>query len=175
MLAPFKSGVARVTVPAEMDELRPPPSACAGGVSIVVADIVHIPPGQAGLVPVIVIVGGGVEVLRRKSATPPGGTPKKVEMSTTRNLRRVTLAPVWFVTVRRMDRVPNVELLPGSGVRSRPRFGAVALETAGSSSVMGSRPFRVAGELAFSGPGAPSIDWMGVEVVVKVAPVTETS
>ena len=45
MDAPFVSGVAKVIVPADMDEFCPPPSDCAGGVSRVVPLIVITAPG----------------------------------------------------------------------------------------------------------------------------------
>jgi hypothetical protein len=66
MLAPFGRGVPSVTVPTVTLELRPPPRACAGGVSIVVANIGQMFAGQAGFGPVIMIVGGCVGTWTRE-------------------------------------------------------------------------------------------------------------
>ena len=62
-----------------------------------------------------------VEVRGRKSAMPLGAG--KVVISMTRQRKRVTFPPVLFVTVLRMSKVPNVELLGGSEVKSLTRFG----------------------------------------------------
>src|SRR4030095_16702082 len=69
-----------------------------------------------------------VEVRGRRSANPDGAG--KVVMSITRKRNRVTLAPVLFTNLRRISRVPKVELGPagvepaGSGiVKSRTLVG----------------------------------------------------
>ena len=71
------------------------------------------------------------------------------------NTVNVTLPPVLFVNVRRMSRVPNVELLAGSDVKSRTRFGGLAPPTQESRNVAGMELLRSMGLERFSGPGAP--------------------
>src|SRR5262245_32180488 len=95
-----------------------------------------------------------VEVLGRMSAIPEGAG--NVVRSMTRKRRRVTLPPVLFVNVRRMSSVPNVELLGGSLVKSRTRFGGAAEETQVSSRFPAIDALRWIGDERFSGPGAPS-------------------
>ena len=51
-----------------------------------------------------------------------------------RNRRRVTGAPVVFVTRRRIESVPKVELFAGSDVKSRERFGSADVGFVESSS-----------------------------------------
>src|SRR6185295_13947385 len=65
-----------------------------------------------------------VDVRVRRSANPDGAG--KVVISMTRNLNRVTGAPVLLTTRRRISSVPNVELFAGSDVKSRTRFGGEA-------------------------------------------------
>src|SRR5688572_26230674 len=153
MVAPFASGVASVTVPADIDELKPPPFGCDGGCSSVVpwtlTLLVPLPHGGRSTVTTT-----AVEVRGRKSAMPLGAG--KVVRSITRNRRRVTLPPVLFTTVRRMSNVPKVELLGGSDVKSRTRFGGEAAPTHMSSKFTANDALRCIGELKFSGPGAPS-------------------
>src|SRR6266566_9445140 len=93
------------------------------------------------------------DVRGRRSAMPEGAG--KVVMSMTWNRSRVTFAPVLLVTLLRIVSVPNVELLGGSEVKSRTRFGAVALLTVASSRKPGMVLLRWIGEERFSGPGAP--------------------
>ena len=89
----------------------------------------------------------------RKSAIPDGAG--KVVWSISRKRNRVTLAPVLLVNVRRIVSVPNVELFPGSEVKSRTRFGGLDPATQGSSKVAGTTELRSIGLERFSGPGAP--------------------
>src|SRR6476660_1229887 len=153
MDAPFAIGVASVTVPADIEELNPPPLGCDGGCSSVVpltvTLLVPLPHGGRSTVTTT-----DVDVRGRKSAMPLGAG--NVVRSTTRNRRRVTLPPVLFTTVRRMSNVPKVELLGGSEVKSRTRFGGDAAATQVSSNFTANDAFRSIGELRFSGPGAPS-------------------
>src|SRR6185437_845392 len=125
-LAPFANGVARVIVPADIDELNPPPFGCDGGSSSVVPFtvtlLVPLPHGGRSTVTTT-----AVEVRGRKSAMPLGAG--KVVRSTTRHRRRVTFPPVLLVTVRRISSVPNVELFGGSEVKSRTRLGGEAAAT----------------------------------------------
>src|SRR5947209_15215639 len=167
---PFRSGVASATVPAASDELRPPPEVCVGGVSSVVAVIGQTPAGQAAFVPVMLTVGGGEEVRARRSAVPAGTVPAKVVMSTMRKRRRVMLAPVLFVTVRRIESVPKVELFGGSEVKSRARLGELEEPTPGSRIVSPTKALRWIGPARFSGPGAPSVDCR----VLMIAPFVAT-
>src|SRR5262245_8139606 len=124
--APLASGVPSVTVPDDMDELKPPPFGCDGGCSSVVPLtlmlLVPLPHGGRSTVTTTV-----VEVRGRKSAMPLGAG--KVVMSITRHRRRVTFPPVLLVTVLRMSSVPKVELFGGSEVKSRTRFGGEAAAT----------------------------------------------
>src|SRR6185295_5079496 len=94
-----------------------------------------------------------VDVRVRKSANPLGAG--KVVMSMTRNLNRVTGAPVLLTTRRRISSVPNVELFAGSDVKSRTRFGAFAAATVASISTIGIVVKLTSGDDRFSGPGAP--------------------
>ena len=127
---PAAKGVANVMVPADTVEFNPPPLGWVGGASSVSACTVQLLPGQAVLTPVIGTLTGPEEVRTRRSATPTAGG--KVVIFTMRKRTRVTGAPVLFVNVRRSVNVPKVELLTGSGVRSRARFGDAAVDTAGS-------------------------------------------
>src|SRR6185503_5913409 len=151
-LAPFARGVASVTVPAESDELKPPPFGCAGGCSrvvpLTVTLLVPLPHGGRSTVTTT-----AVEVRGRKSAMPLGAG--NVVRSITRKRKRVTFPPVLFTTVLRMSNVPNVELLGGSEVKSRTRFGGDAAPTQISRRFTANEAFRSIGELRFSGPGAP--------------------
>src|ERR1700741_2513742 len=126
MLAPFAIGVASVTVPADIDELNPPPFGCDGGCSsavpLTVTLLVPLPQGGRSTVTTT-----AVEVRGRKSAMPLGAG--KVVRSITRQRRRVTFPPVLLVTVRRRSNVPKVELFAGSEVKSRTRFGGEAPAT----------------------------------------------
>src|SRR5437762_10889089 len=96
--APFANGVANVTVPADIEELNPPPFGCDGGCSSVVPCtvtlLVPLPHGGRSTVTTT-----AVEVLGRKSAMPLGAG--NVVRSTTRKRKRVTLPPVLLTTVRR--------------------------------------------------------------------------
>src|SRR6476659_2976423 len=122
-VAPFARGVANVTVPEDIDELKPPPFGCDGGCSSVVPWTVTllVPLPQGGR---STVTTTAVEVRGRKSAIPLGAG--NVVTSTTRQRRRVTFPPVLLVTVRRISSVPKVELLGGSEVKSRTRFGGDA-------------------------------------------------
>src|ERR1041385_3966672 len=139
ILAPFANGVASVTVPADIDELKPPPFGCDGGCSSVVPFTVTL------LVP---LPHGGrstatttaVDVRGRKSAMPLGAG--NVVRSITRKRKRVTFPPVLFTTVRRMSNVPKVELLGGSDVKSRTRFGGDAAAAHTSSRLTAKDAFR---------------------------------
>src|SRR5438045_1067369 len=152
ILAPFGSGVASVTVPALSVELNPPPFGCEGGCSSVVpwtvTLLVPLPHGGRSTVTTT-----AVEVLGRRSAMPLGAG--NVVKSTTRKRRRVTFPPVLLIIVRRISRVPNVELLGESDVKSRTRFGGDAPATHGSRRLAAKEALRSIGELRFSGPGAP--------------------
>src|ERR1041384_6770063 len=151
-LAPFASGVASVTVPDDIDELKPPPFGCDGGCSSVVpwtvTLLVPLPHGGRSTV-----TTSAVEVRGRKSAMPLGAG--NVVRSTTRKRKRVTFPPVLLTTVLRISRVPKVELFGGSDVKSRTRFGGDAAATQTSSRFTAKEAFRSIGELRFSGPGAP--------------------
>src|SRR5689334_16320847 len=142
--APFAIGVARVTVPADIDELKPPPFGCDGGCSSVVpltvTLLVPLPHGGRSTVTTT-----DVEVRGRKSAIPLGAG--KVVTSTTRNRKRVTLPPVLLTMVRRMSNVPNVELFGGSDVKSRTRFGGDAAATQTSRRFAAKEALRSIGEL----------------------------
>src|SRR5215470_18244301 len=109
-LAPFASGVPSVTVPDDIDELKPPPFGCDGGCSSVVpltlTLLVPLPHGGRSTVTTTV-----VDVRGRRSAMPLGAG--NVVKSTTRKRKRVTLPPVLFWTERRISSVPNVELFGG--------------------------------------------------------------
>src|ERR1044072_7347773 len=150
--APLAIGVASVTVPDDIDELKPPPFGCDGGCSrvvpLTVTLLVPLPQGGRSTVTTT-----AVEVRGRKSATPLGAG--KVVRSITRKRRRVTFPPVLLTTVLRISRVPNVELFGGSEVKSRTRFGGDVFEAQVSRRSALKEAFRSIGELRFSGPGAP--------------------
>src|SRR5262249_55629099 len=141
-----------VIVPADIDELNPPPFGCEGGCSNVVplTDTLLVPLPHGGRSTVTTTV---VEVRGRKSAMPLGAG--NVVRSTTRKRNRVTFPPVLFVTLLRMSNVPKVELLGGSEVKSRTRFGGDAAATQTSRTSTLNDALRSIGELRFSGPGAP--------------------
>src|SRR5688572_27361718 len=122
-LAPLARGVASVTVPEESDELKPPPLGWDGGCSRVVpCTVTLLVPEPQGARSTVTTTA--VEVRGRRSAMPEGAG--KVVKSVMRQRRRVTFPPVLLVTVRRMSRVPKVELFAGSEVKSRTRFGGAA-------------------------------------------------
>src|SRR5262245_47030944 len=150
--APFARGVPSVTVPADIEELKPPPFGCDGGCSRVVpltlTLLVPLPHGGRSTVTTTV-----VEVRGRKSAMPLGAG--NVVRSTIRKRKRVTFPPVLFTMVLRISNVPTVELLGGSDVKSRMRFGGEAGATQTSSRFTANDALRSIGELRFSGPGAP--------------------
>ena len=123
MLAPFASGVASVTVPADIDELKPPPFGCDGGCSSVVPWTVTVELS-------VRVTTTGPDVRGRKSASP--NAEGKVDISATRNRSRVTAAPVLLVQVRLIESVPKVELFGGSEVKSRATFGETLSACAGS-------------------------------------------
>src|ERR1041384_6041851 len=150
--APLAIGVASVTVPADIDELKPPPFGCDGGCSSVVPLTVTllVPLPQGGR---STVTTTAVEVRGRKSAIPLGAG--KVVRSTTRHLRRVTLPPVLLITVLRISKVPKVELFGGSEVKSRTRFGGDAGPMQTSRGSTAKEALRSIGDLRFSGPGAP--------------------
>src|ERR1044071_9728976 len=129
-VAPLASGVASVIVPADIDELKPPPFGCDGGCSSVVPLTVTllVPLPQGGR---STVTTTAVEVLGRKSAMPLGAG--NVVKSTTRKRKRVTFPPVLLTTDLRISRVPKVELLGGSDVKSRTRFGGDVAATQTSS------------------------------------------
>ena len=102
-----------------------------------------------------------VEVLGRRSANPDGAG--KVVMSITRKRNRVIAAPVLFTNLRRMSRVPKVELGPagvepvGKGiVKSRTLFGGEAEPAATSSNATPNTLLRWIGDERFCGAGAPN-------------------
>jgi hypothetical protein len=136
--APIAIGVPEVTVPADHEELTPPPFGWAGGVSSVVPWTLTVHGGVDGA-PVAKHVALSPmpatttrpEVLGRRSAVNAGDG--KVEMSVIRNRNRVIFAPVLFTKRRRIDSVPMVELFPGSTVRSRTRFATVEVALLASS------------------------------------------
>src|SRR5215510_315293 len=150
--APFANGVPSVTVPADIDELKPPPFGCEGGCSRVVplTETLEVPEPQGGRSTVTTTV---VDVRGRRSAIPEGAG--NVVRSTTRNRSRVTLPPVLLTTVRRISSVPNVELFGGSEVKSRTRFGGDGDATQISSKFTEKEALRSIGLERFSGPGAP--------------------
>src|SRR6476659_5443604 len=128
--APLAIGVARVTVWAPIDELKPPPFGCDGGCSscvpCTVTLLVPLPQGGRSTVTTT-----AVEVLGRKSAMPLGAG--NVVKSITRKRKRVTFPPVLLTIVFRMSSVPKVELFTGLDVKSRTRFGGDAAPTQVSS------------------------------------------
>src|SRR4030095_17161483 len=118
-LAPLANGVASVTVPALIEELKPPPFGCDGGCSSVVPCTVTllVPEPHGGR---STVTTTAVEVRGRKSAMPDGAG--NVVISTTLKRNRVTFPPVLFTTVRRTSSVPKVELFGGSVVNRGTRF-----------------------------------------------------
>src|SRR2546423_14696494 len=114
-----------------------------------------VPPPDRLAVNVLPVIG-------RKSAVPEGAG--KVVMSTMRKRRRVTAAPVLFVTLRRMSSVPKVEVAPEPGVKSRARAQAEVVEPVPAQPASTSDSLIVAlrktGLDKFSGPGAPGC-WGG--------------
>src|SRR5882724_3156103 len=137
-LAPLASGVPTVTVPALKLLLKPPPFGWEGGCSRVVPCTVTVQGGVAGApveehvtVSLIPATTTADDVLGLKSAIPDGAG--NVVRSIIRKRNRVTLPPVLFVNLLRIESVPNVELLAGSLVKSRTRFGGLALATVASS------------------------------------------
>src|ERR1700754_1096451 len=169
--APLASGVARVTVPDDIEELKPPPFGCDGGCSRVVPCtvtlLVPLPHGGRSTVTTT-----AVEVRGRRSAMPLGAG--NVAISITRQRNRVTLPPVLFVTVLRRSNVPNGELFAGSDVKSRTRFGGDAAATQMSRRLTAKDAFRWIGELRFSGPGAPSL-WPAPAEVPFVSTKTKSA
>src|SRR5678815_3884256 len=93
------------------------------------------------------------EVRGRKSAKPEGAG--NVVTSITRNRSLVTFPPVLFTKRRRRSSVPKVELLAGSEVKSRTRFGGFEAATVASSRFVEKELLRTIGLDRFSGPGAP--------------------
>src|SRR5689334_41388 len=91
ILAPLATGVASVTVPADIEELKPPPFGCDGGCSSVVpltvTLLVPLPHGGRSTV-----TTAELDVIGRRSAMPGGAG--KVVRSTMRKRKRVTLPPV---------------------------------------------------------------------------------
>src|SRR5262245_28137493 len=160
MLAPFASGVPKVTVPALRLVLNPPPLGCDGGISRVVACTVMVQGGVAGA-PVAAQVAASVmpatttaaEVRGLMSANPDGAG--KVVRSITRKRKRVTFPPVLFTNLLRSERVPKVELFGGSLVKSRTRFGGELAATFASTRLTAKLALRVIGDERFWGPGAP--------------------
>src|SRR5262249_45355448 len=94
-----------------------------------------------------------VDVRGRKSAIPLGAG--NVVRSMTRKRSRVTLPPVLLTTVRRISSVPKVELLGGSDVKSRTRFGGELEAAQVSNRLTANDALRSIGEERFSGPGEP--------------------
>src|SRR4029434_3198241 len=126
MEAPLARGVARVTVPAPIELLKPPPLTCEGGCSSVVPWTVtfDVPDQRVGRSEVTT---AAVDVRGLKSAMPLGAG--KVLKSMIRKRRRVTFPPVLLVKVRRTSRVPKVELFTGSLVKSRTKLGGLKMPT----------------------------------------------
>ena len=81
-----------------------------------------------------------VEVRGLRSAMPEGAG--NVVTSMMRILSRVTEAPVLFVNLRLTMIVPNVELLAGSLVKSRMRFGESVVPVHGKTRLSGIVLFR---------------------------------
>src|ERR1041384_4198282 len=88
--APLAIGVASVTVPADIDELKPPPLGCDGGCSrvvpLTVTLLVPLPQGGRSTVTTT-----AVEVLGRKSAMPLGAGNALTAI--TRKRKRGTFPP----------------------------------------------------------------------------------
>jgi len=158
ILAPAASGVASVTVPADIVLLKLPPIACVGGSSRTVPKTVTLQGAVAG-VPVVEHVPLSVmpftvmfvDVNARISATL--GTLGIELMSITRNRSRVTGAPVLLTKRRLNESVPCAPFV--TGVKSRTRFGDEGAPMF-TSSIRPAMLDRVTGELMFCGPGAPS-------------------
>src|ERR1044071_6882242 len=93
ILAPFAIGVASVTVPADIDELNPPPFGCDGGCSSVVpltvTLLVPLPHGGRSTVTTT-----DVDVRGRKSAMPLGAG--NVVTSITRKRNREHRRQFWL-------------------------------------------------------------------------------
>jgi len=127
MLAPGANGTIRVMVSAESELLNPPLCGCSGGTSSVVPWTVTmhgVPAGAHVAGSLTTTFRIGKPVLARKSAKPTG--TGKIDMSITRKRSRVTGEPVMLVNRLLMSSVPRFELLAGSGVGSRTRFGGDA-------------------------------------------------
>src|SRR5689334_13780051 len=143
ILAPFAIGVASVTVPADIDELNPPPFGCDGGCSsavpLTVTLLVPLPQGGRSTVTTT-----AVDVRGRKSAMPLGAG--NVVRSTTRKRKRVTFPPVLLTMVLRISSVPKVEFWTGTEVKSLTRFGGDAGPTHVSSKVTAKDAYRSMGE-----------------------------
>ena len=100
-----------------------------------------------------------LEVSSRRSAMPTAGGNEV--MSTARKRKRVTIVPVLFLKVRRMESVPSVAFVPGVVSRCRaqvvfeaapaPLLFAQPLSTREALMVA----LRCSGLERFSGPGAP--------------------
>src|SRR5215207_9965479 len=149
-------------------ELRPPPRACAGGVSTVVPSTVTGLP--------LTVTTELPELSTRSCAwllTTVGELSVVIWM--TRNRRRVIVVAVLLVTERRMVIVPSVQFdgatppLQTLGVVSRSRLGDAEAATLGLSRAFWSE-LRMVGDARFSGPGAPSVETR----VLNVPPVVET-
>jgi len=137
-----------VTVFTDMLELKPPPFGCDGGASSTVPSMFTAAPHG------FTTPSNPVEVRARRSATPDGAG--NVVMSMMRALSRVIGAPVLFVNLRLTLIVPNVELLAGSLVKSRTRFGGNEAATQGNTKLAETPLSRRIGLVRLSGPGAPS-------------------
>ena len=158
MLAPGGKGVPSVMVPALSELFHPPPRACAGGCSNVVPSTVTVQGGDpapdavqvpASVTPVTVTL---VDVKALTSATP--GVPLiSVLISTIRNRKRVTGAPVLFTKRRLTESVPLAPFV--TGVRSRTRFGGAGPPKFESRSSPIIVLLRSSGLARFCGPGAP--------------------
>src|SRR5262245_44244489 len=152
MLAPLASGVPSVTVPIDIEPLKPLPFGWDGGCSSVVPLTVmfEVPDPHGGR---STVTTTEVDVRGRRSAIPEGAG--NVVRSMIRRRGRVTLPPVLLTNWRRKSSVPNVELLGGSLVKSRTRFGLAVDATQTSSRSAVKLALRWIGEERFSGPGAP--------------------
>src|SRR5262245_20161933 len=123
-------------------ELKPPPLACAAGVSRVVPS--RLTNGPQGFE----TPDNRLEPRTLTSAVPGGA--RVAEISMTRNLSFVTVPPVLLVILRRISSVPRVELFGGSDVMSRTRFGGAEAATQGKTRVTPKPPFTI-GLVIFSG------------------------
>ena|SRR5687768_8948805 len=97
-----------------------------------------------------------VDVLGRRSAMPLGAG--NVVRSTMRKRSRVVPPPVLLVRRKRRSNVPNVELFPGSDVKSRTRFGTAFADAHVSSGAILYVGLLRRGERGldkFCGPGTP--------------------